>query len=120
MTKEEINELLDRFSSSVEDFKSQVYCFRDSLEAVEEKLADCTRAFNEVLEDKLNAILRFGFVPGVSFSADGWGPFLFCGFTTGMKVRFVNPNGNESNTDISVIEKLISGNRLVILKQENK
>lgn len=120
MTSDEIQQFLEKFHGSIEDFQSQVYYLRDSLDTVEEKLADCTRAFNEVLEDKLNAILRFGFVPGVSFSADGSGPFLFCGFATGMKVRFVNPNGIESNTDISVIEKLISGNRLVILKQENK
>lgn len=119
MTKEEIEDLLDRFDSSVEDFRSQIYDLKNSIEIVEDRIADLTMAFNEVQDKELNEILKQGFIPGVSFMIDGK-TYNFCGFTCGMRVHFTMSDGGESNTSIAVIHKLLTDNRLTILKQEEK
>ncbi len=85
---------------------------------VEDKLADCTRAFNEVQNEKLNEILKQGFIPGVSFMVDGK-TYNFCGFTCGMRVRITVPDGSESNTDIAVIHKLFMDNKITIIDTED-
>ena len=119
MTSDEIQQFLEKFDGSIQDFQSQVYYLRDSLEAVEDKLADCTRAFNEVPEDELNAILRSGFVPGVHFTIEEREKtYYFTGFTCGRRVRCLTADGIEQYTDISVIHKLFMDKKITILGME--
>ena len=112
MTKEELQELLDKLNDAIGSFSSDVYDLRDSLEEVENRVAECHRGFNEVPCHALNYILKAGFVPGVSFRVIDKGSYLFQGFTSGMMVRSIDSHGEENNADISVIAKLLDDKRL--------
>ena len=117
MTKEEIQELLDKLNDAIDSFSSDVYDLRNTLENVEDRIAECRRGFNEVPNQALNDILKAGFVPGVSFRVIDNGEYLFQGFTSGMRVRFLDTTGEEHNTEIRVIAKLLDDKQLEIVRE---
>lgn len=115
MTKEEMQELLDKLNDAIDSFSSDVYDLRNSLEKVEDRIDECKRGFNEIPNQALNDILKAGFVPGVSFRVIDKGEYLFHGFTSGMLVRFSDAKGEEHNTEIRVIAKLLDDRKLEIV-----
>lgn len=117
MTREELQELLDKLNDAIDSFGSDVYDLRNTLENVEDRIAECSRGFNEVPNQALNGILKAGFVPGVSFRVIDKGSYLFHGFTSGMSVRFLDATGEEHNTDIRVIAKLLDDKQLEIVRE---
>ena len=117
MTKEELQELLDKLNDAIDSFDSDVYDLRNTLENVEDRIAECRRGFNEIPNQELNDILKAGFVPGVSFRVIDNGEYLFQGFTSGMKVSFLDTTGEERNTEIRVIAKLLNDKKLEIVRE---
>ena len=117
MTKEELQELLDKLNDAIDSFDSDVYDLRNTLENVEDRIAECRRGFNEIPNQALNDILKAGFVPGVSFRVIDNGEYLFQGFTSGMKVSFLDTTGEERNTEIRVIAKLLNDKKLEIVRE---
>lgn len=117
MTKEELQELLDKLNNAIDSFGSDVYDLRNMLENVEDRIAECRRGFNEVPNQELNDILKAGFVPGVLFRVIEKGEYLFHGFTSGMLVRFSDAKGEEHNTEIRVIAKLLDDRKLEIVRE---
>lgn len=118
MTKEEMQELLDKLNNAIDSFGSDVYDLRNTLENVEDRIEECRRGFNEIPNQALNDILKAGFVPGVSFRVIDKGEYLFHGFTSEMKVHFIDAKGEEYNTEIRVIAKLLDDKRLEIVREE--
>ena len=117
MTEEELQELLDKLNDAIDSFGSDVYDLRNTLENVEDRIAECSRGFNEVPNQELNDILKAGFVPGVLFRVIDNGIFLFKGFTSGMRVSFIDAKGEEKNTEIRVIAKLLNDKKLEIVRE---
>lgn len=117
MTEEKLQELLDRFNDAINSFSSDVYDLRNTLENVEDRIAECRRGFNEVPNQALNDILKAGFVPGVSFRVIDTGSYLFHGFTSGMMVSFIDTTGEKHNTDIRIIAKLLNEKQLEIVRE---
>lgn len=117
MTEEKMQEMLDKLNDAIDSFDSDVYDLRNTLENVEDRIAECKRGFNEIPEHALNGILKAGFVPGVSFRVIDKGEYLFHGFTCEMKVHFIDAKGEEYNTEIRVIAKLLDDNKLEIVRE---
>lgn len=117
MTKEEMQELLDKLNDAIDSFDSDVYDLRNTIENVEDRIEECRRGFNEIPHLALNNILKVGFVPGVSFRVINNGEYLFQGFTSGMRVSFIDAKGEEKNTEIRVIAKLLNEKKLEIVRE---
>lgn len=117
MTKEEMQELLDKLNDAIDSFGSDVYDLRNTLENVEDRIEECRKGFNEIPHLALNNILKVGFVPGVSFRVIDKGEYLFHGFTSEMRVCFIDTKGEKYNTEIRVIAKLLDDNKLEIVRE---